>query len=194
MSSTRLTSIQHFVDRALQQADQVGLTQSPDPQMPTAMRNGEANADGWIPWKAIPSTVSDADIRELESQVHVQFPHLYVAFLQYKHFYELLPYKEIRFFPHVLGQWKQELLAIYSDGWDPDELIGKGYIPFATYSDWGVVCFNTTKPVAKHEDCEIVMIDHDQLSVLAATVLYPSFAIMIEDLIAELQVSKWGST
>lgn len=189
MTPADIQNMQQFVDHALETWRQNDLMLSPHPSMPVEMRDEtRAAEDDWIPWKPIPSTVTDADLRELEERLNRRYPNLYKAFLQYKHFYELWS-KKITFFRHGIYEWKAELLDRYFTFMDPARLIGQGYVYFADYDDWGVICFDTNQQNPQDGDCPVILIDHDQLHTepLPMETLYPSFADMLRDLVAQQQ-------
>lgn len=188
MGSADIEVIHQFVDNSLDKLREIDMMRFPHSNMPLAMRDETQEAhNDWIPWKAIPSTVSDSEILELEQRINLHYPTLYVEFLKYKHFYELLPVKEITFFDHSIDEWKQKTLRYYFKAYLPAEIIEKGYIPFADYSDWGIVCFDTSMQSQSDYDCQIVMIDHELLfnKPVPKEVLYPSFAEMMRSLLEE---------
>ncbi len=159
----------------------------PNLNMPNEMIDKSVNQkDDWIPWKAIPSIVTDKDLTELEDKIGLKYPKIYKDFLKYKHFYELENIEEITFFKHCIRDWKNDLLEQYFEYWEPDELIKKGFIPFADYSDWGIVCFDSNR--MKNNDCPIVRFDHETLydEPVPNEELYLNFEIMIKDLLFEL--------
>jgi hypothetical protein len=173
-----------FVDKSLQILQALDLMKLPHPDMPEEMidKTRKGNKD-WIPWKAVPSRVTNEDIKELENRIGLKYPDLYVEFLKYRHFYELNNLKEITFHRHCIRDWKQELVNMYFHSWKPDQIIGEGYIPFANYSDWGIICFDTNT-TADRSRYPIVMIDHEVLydEPVPKEKLYSSFIEMIKDL------------
>ncbi len=46
------------------------------------------------------------------------------------------------------------------DGYPTEYLIEKGYIPFADWSDWGLICFDTNKS-KENNNYPIVLWDHE---------------------------------
>lgn len=158
--------------------------------MPTEMiESSVGQKSDWIPWKAVPSKVTDEEIRELENQIEHKYPKLYKDFLKYKHFYELENVGEITFFKHCVRDWKSNLTEHYFDYWEPRELIKKGFISFADYSDWTVVCFDTNRMI--DNDCPIVMFDNETLygEIITLEKLYETFEIMAFELLNELNES-----
>ncbi|WP_264788147.1 SMI1/KNR4 family protein [Aureispira anguillae] len=176
-----------YVDRSLSSLKKADLMSRPHANMPIEMidRSVEQKSD-WIPWKAIPSKVTDQDISELENRIKLKYPKLYIDFLKYKHFYELENVAEITFFKHCIRDWKSNLTEYYFEYWAPEEIIEKGFIPFADYSDWGIVCFDTNR--MKNNDCPIVMFDHETLynEPVSFEELYDSFGLMANELLNKL--------
>lgn len=179
--------IYEYVDKSLSSLKKADLMFLPHSNMPTEMidESVEQKSD-WIPWKSISSKVTDKDILEIESKIKLKYPELYKDFLKYKHFYELENVAEINFFKHCVRDWKSNLTEYYFDYWEPEELIKKGFIPFADYSDWGIVCFDTNR--MNNNDCPIVMFDHETLYDEPVTFeeLYNSFELMASELLNEL--------
>jgi SMI1-KNR4 cell-wall len=179
LTSADINAVHKFVDNGLDELRRIDLMRLPHPNMPLEMRDETIEADDdWMPWKAIESTVSDIDIKTLEEGIHLKVPDLYVEFLRYKHFYELPPVEQITFLRHGIKEWKEELFDYYFNYWTHTEIIDKGYIPFADFSDVGVVCFNTNKQNKEDNDCEIVMFDHDDIGG-KPNLLYSSFREMM---------------
>lgn len=176
-----------YVDKSLISLKEINLMFIPHSNMPKEMIDNDVNQrNGWIPWKAVPSKVTDEDILELENQIELKYPKLYKDFLKYKHFYELENVDEITFLKHCVRDWKSNLVEYYFDYWEPEELIKKGFIPFAHYSDWGIVCFDTNRMI--NADCPIVMFDHETLydEPVSFEELFDSFEIMAFELLKKL--------
>ncbi|MBO0360198.1 SMI1/KNR4 family protein [Hymenobacter sp. BT186] len=193
MTPTDIRVVHQFVDVALQKLRDVDLMRLPYANMPLEMQDETGTSeDDWLPWKPVPSTVTDSDITELEAKTKLRYPDLYKEFLHYKHFYDLWPQQEINFFRHGIYEWKAKLLARYFDAWDPSKLIEQGLIYFADYSDWGIVCFDANSQNKEDHDCPVVMIDHELLhsEPVPKQVLYPSFAAMMYSLVADQQDSN----
>src|SRR5262245_15401963 len=51
---------------------------------PREMIDGEPVGDGWVPWKAVESPVTDEDIADLEAAIGAPLPPLFRAYLMYK--------------------------------------------------------------------------------------------------------------
>jgi len=116
----------------------------------------------WQTWLPIKSTVTDGDIVEIETQLGHKLPPDYVAFLAHKHFYELY-INEASFCRHPIRTWKKHLADMSFDGYPREYLIDRGWIPFADWSDWGHLCFDTT---ASTVDYPIGLWDHEQPDIL----------------------------
>ena len=176
-----------YVDNSLSNLKSENLMYLPHSNMPTEMIDDSmVQETDWIPWRGIPSKVSDRDIIELENQIELKYPNLYKEFLKYKHFYELENVAHIAFFQHCARDWKNNLIEHYFNYWEPEELIKKGFIPFANYSDWGIVCFDSNR--MNNSDCPIVMFDHEALFDETVTFeeLYDSFELMASEILSEL--------
>lgn len=155
--------IYDFVDKALQILQELDMMKLPHHNMPEEMIDKtQKRSNDWIPWKAVASRVTDEDITELENSIGLKYPDLYVELLKYKHYYELDNPKQITFYRHCVRDWKQELLDIYFHSWKPDRIIREGYIPFANYSDWGIICFDTNITTDSNR-YPVIMIDHELL-------------------------------
>jgi hypothetical protein len=154
--------VRAYVDAALAQDHGFDWMCTPDPDVPPAMADAsrEAEDDDWQPWKAVPSTVGDADLDRLEGILQLRFPPSYRAFLMYRHFYELTE-GGVRFEEHVVGRWEDALRALYAS-WDPARIVGMGLIPFGaeTFMDAGPVCFDTRRR-GDDGECPVVFWDHE---------------------------------
>lgn len=115
--------------------------------------------EDWRTWFPIDSKVTEADIESFEKQLGYKLPEDYKTFLKYKHFYEL-QISEASFCRHPVNTWLKHQHTMIFDGWPAEELIEKGLIPFADWSDWGLLCFNTNSDFGG-KDYPIVLWDHD---------------------------------
>jgi len=80
--------------------------------------------------------------------------------LKHKHFYELHIY-EASFCRHPINTWKSKIIDMVFDGYPTEDLIEKGYIPFADWSDWGVLCFDTNRN-QNDKNYPVVLWDHER--------------------------------
>ena len=117
--------------------------------VPEAMRTGEIQ-DDWKYWRAINSTVTDQDIEEMQRLLGVRISKQYQELLRHKHFIEL-QIGEVSIFPHPVEGWKSRITKAVFGGYPKELLIEKGYLPFADYSDWGLLCFRVTEQNADGE-------------------------------------------
>ena len=118
------------------------------------------NSEGWQKWYPIDSTVTDTEIENIEKQLNFILPNSYKTFLKYKHFYDLY-ISEACFSGHEIRNWKQHLIKRAFNGYPREFLIDKGYIPFADWNDWGLLCFDTHK-LSIDKEYPIVMWDHER--------------------------------
>src|SRR2546430_15625283 len=105
-----------YVDHALAQLRRLGLRRFPGDLPDMMIDSSIPPSNDWIGWRAIPSTVTEEDLDELEAKLNLTLPPSYRAFLQYKHFCELTEWG-LRFNRHIIGSWKKNLLSIYQ-GYD----------------------------------------------------------------------------
>ena len=124
---------------------------------PLINKEKEPKFEGTLFWKAINSTVSKAEISQLEDYYGHQLPIAYKFFLQHRHFIELqLGGDSIGFFKNLPGtivnDTKEEIENYY---WN---LIERNYLPFARLSDYGILCFNANH---SNQDYPIVSFDHE---------------------------------
>ncbi|MFY0564748.1 SMI1/KNR4 family protein [Archangium lansingense] len=140
----------------------MGVAKEPDADpedggVPQAMWAEEVDPEGWVSWKPLPSTVTEAEVRALEKQFGAEFPPLFRAFLTTR-------------FVMDLGGGGVRLPALPSDAplgelqsmleaWSP--LHEAGYLAFAhDTNDAGPLCFDTQRR-REDGDCPVVLIDHE---------------------------------
>jgi hypothetical protein len=63
------------------------------------------------------------------------------------------------FFPNLSSNWMQSLQN-HMESY-PVNLIGRGLIPFADYSDYGVICFNSNNISKNNHEYPLVWLDHE---------------------------------
>ncbi|MGL6127009.1 SMI1/KNR4 family protein [Chryseobacterium artocarpi] len=110
--------------------------------------------DEWKTWLPVKSTVTDSELEIFEAETGFIFPEDFKIFLKHKHFYEL-QISEVSFCSHPINLWRASLREMMFETYPREFLFDKGYVPFATYSDWGLLCFDT------HKNNAIVLWDHE---------------------------------
>jgi hypothetical protein len=142
MTVSRVVSA--YVDAALEQLKREDLMRWPG-ALPDAMRDPSiVPSDDWIGWKAIPSTVTSAELDALEEATGLAFPPLYREFLSYRHFVELTQ-RGVAFERHLSHDWSDTLRRAYFASWPRERILDAGLLPFGreTLMDAGPVCFDT---------------------------------------------------
>ncbi|SDD89528.1 SMI1/KNR4 family protein [Pedobacter soli] len=129
-------------------------------QIETEMSDPNQNKqEEWRIWFPIDSKVTASEIEEIEGRIGHKLPNDYKTFLKHKHFYEL-HISEVSFCRHPVNAWRAKLTEMIFDGYPTEYLIEKGYIPFADWSDWGLLCFDTNRNQAD-KNYPIVLWDHE---------------------------------
>ena len=155
-----MKSIEEIIDSCLEYWVSKQLNSIPG-DVPENMQTGDTS-DDWVYWKPINSTVTSADINKFESTLGFKLPAELVQILKHRHFVEL-HVGEVEIFSMPSSGWQLSISQGIYDSWPSELLIEKGYLPFATYSDWGLWCFNLneskedgTYPIYlwDHEDAE----------------------------------------
>jgi hypothetical protein len=153
--------IRSIVDRSLGSALEAGVNNWPSdvhPLMSDAQPSPYAD-EGYTNWLPIASTVTDEQLASVEALIGYQLPTDYKAFLQYKHFYELL-IGQAEFFAHAAGDWMDSLLSEYQLN-QPASPLHKNLIPFASWGGTGdLLCFDVSR---NNESCDypVVVWDHE---------------------------------
>jgi hypothetical protein len=155
-----MKTIINIVDKHLQKLIGLGLNMLPHKYAESEMCNPDDTTTEWRTWSPVASKVTDAEIQSLENDIGYSFPGSYKIFLKHKHFYELM-IADVSFASHIINTWQKGIREMVFEGYPREFLIDKGLIPFANYSDWGLLCFNTAKKTAENE-YEIVLWDHER--------------------------------
>jgi hypothetical protein len=170
-----------YVDAALAQLRRLDLMRVPG-KLPASMRDDSIPPmDDWVGWKAIPSTVTDAQLNALERETRLAFPPLYRDFLRYRHFVGLTEWG-LRFECHLCHDWAKVLRKAYFKSWRRDRILDIGLLPFGMEAlmDAGPVCFDTRRRAASG-DCPVVYWDHDWIgSDKEVGIVFSSSAKMFE--------------
>lgn len=152
-------TIKNIIDQYLKKWVDNELNSLPiniEPEM--ADPNQDKNEE-WKTWFPIDSKVTNTEIEEIENRIGHKFPKDYKTFLKHKHFYEL-QISEASFCENPVNTWRASLSEIIFNGFSSGFLIEKGFIPFANWSDWGVLCFDTNRN-KDDENYPVVLWDHD---------------------------------
>ena len=76
-------------------------------------------------------------------------------------------------------------MELIFEGYPREFLIDKGYLPIASWSDWGLLCFDTNTGDGS-ADYPVVLWDHD--GARTVTPLYNNFT----DLLRSLDQTEWN--
>lgn len=154
-----IEKIVSIVDKYLNEYIELGLNSTPIKIHPLmADPNQNANEE-WRTWFPINSTISDEELLEFEEKITHTLPDDYKYFLKHKYFYRL-KIGEASFFSHPINIWQDNFLDLIFNYHPREYLIDKGYIPFADWSDWGNLCFDTNCNV-ENNNYPIVRWDHE---------------------------------
>jgi hypothetical protein len=184
MSQDRQTLIRDYVDTALAFMAAQDLRRElaifVDAAMLDPSRPVTAGWGGnWAPWKPIVSTVTEADIHELEAAIGHALPTLYVALLRYRHFYELDDALGVSFIRHDVNNWKAGLWDHYFFLQEPGTLRQQGYLPFAYDLDLKAICFDFNHRTPDGQDCAVVRVLDDYQNPAPTQRLHDSFFDLI---------------
>ena len=172
-------NIASLIDRHLEKWMEIGANFHPGiiPLDMTILKNN----DGWTQWKPIPSTVTDEQLNEIQNTIGATFPKQFVTLLKHRHFIEL-QIGEISLASHPSDFWRLSLSNMAFDTWPKEWLIDKGYMPFATYSDWGMWCFGINQ-LSPNGECPVYQWDHE---------IHDKFDLVGQDLLSSLmlEISK----
>jgi len=199
-----------LVDAYAAEADRRGVaSQRPqDSGVPAAMQVGQIDAEGWVEWRVLPSTLSENELRQFEDKWGVQLPPLFRAYLLARfHLFDQVTSRRhdqlILMTDTPAGKPLAPLLLLLS-AWRP--LIDAGFIPFAEWGDgWGPMCFDTERRAADG-DCPVIWMDHESLASLSeekrrarkrvlplAQPLYESFRELLIDLFGQAANKSTGA-
>ena len=152
-------TIKNIIDTYLKKWVDIKLNKLPIQIEPEMSDPTQDKSEEWRIWFPIESKVTDAEILEIESRIGYKLPDDYKTFLKHKHFYEL-HISEVSFCRHPVNVWRAKLTEMIFDGYPTEYLIEKGYIPFADWSDWGLICFDTNRNQSD-KNYPIVLWDHE---------------------------------
>lgn len=136
--------IENIIDTYLQRSIDTGLNSLSGNVEPEMRMPDSSNEDGQRGWLPVTSKVTDEEINEFEGRLGHKLPADYILFLKYKHFYEL-NISEASFCSHPVNTWRASLTEMIFNGYNKKYLIERGLIPFAHWSDWGLLCFDVNR-------------------------------------------------
>ncbi|UHO38485.1 SMI1/KNR4 family protein [Chryseobacterium capnotolerans] len=145
--------IEEIIDRTLNFWVENKLNQLPG-DIEDKMLAPDQPDEEWKFWLPVTSTITDDELHEFEAEAGFTFPEDFKIFLKYKHFYEL-QISEVSFCSLPVSSWRASLREMMFETYPREFLFDKGYVPFAIYSDWGLLCFDT------HNNNAIVRWDHE---------------------------------
>jgi hypothetical protein len=152
-------TIKEIVDRHLKKWADLQLNRLPI-HIETEMADpNQEPSEEWRTWIPIKSKVTDEEIKDFEEHIGHGIPASYKTFLKHKHFYEL-QLSEVSFCSHPVNIWRRKQADMIFDGYPTEFLIDKGYVPFADWSDWGLLCFDTNRHNGDF-NYPIVLWDHE---------------------------------
>jgi hypothetical protein len=147
-----------IIEKSLNLLISAGANCLPAP-IPSEMATGQSQ-DDWNFWLPVASKVTKQELEALEAELGVVLSNQYKQLLQHKHFMEL-QISNVGFFSHPCMEWQASIKGEVFNGWPYELLLGRGFLPFATYSDWGLWCFATHEPNAEGE-YPVYLWDHDR--------------------------------
>ncbi|MCL9806828.1 SMI1/KNR4 family protein [Flavobacterium amniphilum] len=151
--------IKSIIDTNLERWLEMGFNELPikiEREMSHPDNKSEEEYQTWLP---IESKITDIEIEEFETQLGYKLPVDYKIFLKHKHFYEL-QISEVSFCSHPINIWRAKQTEMIFDGYPTEFLIEKGFIPFAGWSDWGLLCFDANRNKEDH-NYPIVLWDYE---------------------------------
>jgi hypothetical protein len=156
-----MSNMTEIIDKYLQKWVELDLNKLPYKKIEKEMADPSENPlSEWKTWFPIDSKVNDLEIIDLENQIGFNLPKAYKDFLKHKHFYELQIY-QASFCSHPINIWRSSLTEMTYNGCPREYFLDKGYMPFANWSDWGLLCFNTNEKVIDHS-YPIMIWDHER--------------------------------
>ena len=143
----------------------VAADEDDDAGVPRSMQVGPVNADGWVAWQMLPSTLTEGDVAAVEAAFGVAFPPVFRAYLLARfHLFDQVrsaTHGQLVLMTDVPSRGGLAPLRALLRAWRP--LIAAGYVPFAEWGDgWGPMCFDVRRR-ADDGDCPVVWLDHERL-------------------------------
>jgi hypothetical protein len=133
--------------------------------VPPEMFDGDVDDEGWVAWKMLPSTLSLDDVSGLETELAIEFPPLFRAYLLagFQLFDQVRSskYDQQIFNVDVPSNNPLGPIRTLIEAWRP--LLSAGFVPFAEWGDgWGPMCFDSENR-CEDRDCPVVWMDHELL-------------------------------
>jgi len=134
--------------------------------VPEEMRLGEPDADGWVAWRMLPSTLELSEVVELEREFQGAFPPLVRAYLLarfhlFDQVYSRRYNQQIRL-PTLPSHAPLQPLRSLIRAWQP--LVEAGFVPLAQWGvDWGPMGFDRLALPANGEG-PLVWFDQERLA------------------------------
>lgn len=150
--------IKVIVNKYLSLWADIGQNTWPEPVEPEMADSTQDNQENLQIWHSISSTVTDTDLKDLETQIGHFLPSDYKFFLKYKHFYSLVI--GVEFCSHPINKWRSELNKMIFESFTNENLIERGFIPFADYGGIGFLCFDSNRNPGDN-NYPIVLWDHE---------------------------------
>jgi len=126
--------MEKIIDKYLDELISIELNKLPGQIVSEMSDPNQDKNEEWRIWNPIQSTVTDEEIKEFESRLGHNLPESYTK--------------------------RASLSEMIFDGYPREYLIDTGRIPFANWSDWGLLCFDTTVE-NQNSDYPIVLWDHE---------------------------------
>lgn len=188
--------IRILVDKRLEEMNASGLMKCPD--VPPDMATGPQDQEGWIPWRAIPSTITPQQIATLQIDLGYRLPSLFVDLLLYKHFLEL-DYNEIRFLPLPSNEGINAVRKWIATESNYFNLLQKGYVIFAlSQDDESYYCFMVNYPQqiqgTTSIDYPVALWDPTDKINSRGKLVFNSFADLVESLTADSLSPAWNDS
>lgn len=163
MGSEGQTLVREYVDAALAYLAAHEMMRQPasfvDAVMLGPTRPVTAGWGGdWAPCKPVASTVTEADVHELEAAIGHPFPALSVEFLRHRRFYELDDAAGVSFIMH---DGKERKAGLWDHNFclqEPGTLRQQGHIQFAHDVESNPSCFDFHHRAPNGQDCAVVRV------------------------------------
>jgi len=162
-----ITFVGQLIDAYAADAWRMGVASQAykDLGVPPEMQVGEVNDDGWVEWRVLPSTLTQADVTAVEKKFGVTFPPLFRAYLlaRFHRFDQVKSrhYDQQIFMTDTPSVKPLKPLKDLMSSWR--SLIDAAFVPFAQWGDgWGPMCFDSSCRGADG-DFPIVWMDHEAL-------------------------------